>query len=147
VREMYRRTVSIRKRFVFLVIGFLAVTVGCSVLSPSPTPTLPAVSTPTAQETEREAHRTAYETAKAADVDAWLARQGVKVIGPENKDPEKSPTCPVTFPVAGVAYGDYYLPSDKLYPQDDIIENVLYLTLCFATEQDAINAGYHRGPH
>jgi hypothetical protein len=124
--------------------AFVVAVVGCSALVSAPTPTQP-IPTPTRLERERDAMRYAYDHATPAD--AWLARQGVRVIQAEVKSVGLDMECPNTFPVAAVSYGVYYLPSDDLYPKSGDIDSFLDLQLCFATEQDAINAGYQRGPH
>jgi hypothetical protein len=40
-------------------------------------------------------------------------------------------------------YGASYLPSDELYSG----MGSFWAELCFASEQNAIDAGYRRGPH
>jgi hypothetical protein len=99
--------------------------------------------TPLEQEDEEQRHGFLVE----GDEHAWLARRGIRVTQPISLSTSGSDDlrhgCSPVFPVVGTSYGIYYLPSDELYR--GVVG--LYLALCFASEQDAINAGYRRGPH
>jgi hypothetical protein len=139
------RIISGQVRFVLILSVLLTVSAGCSLLLLAPTPTPPAIPTPTQLERERDAIQNSFDQATPAD--AWLVQRGVRVIQPESASIEAPSDCPSTFPIVGVAYGVYYLPSDELYPKPGELDSLLNLRHCFAAEQDAINAGYRRGPH
>jgi hypothetical protein len=127
----------------FIVFGL----VGCDALTPAlPTPT-PAPPTPTRLQREESELLSAWH--QVNDKHGTLLRQGVRVAAPVSADHDDDntitlPTCSPAFPVIGTDYGVYYLPSDELYRG---LWTGIYRSLCFASEEDAVRAGYQRGPH
>lgn len=130
----------------------------------SPSPSLTDLQTPPTREAatltplqqEFQVHQQAYNEAKGepykrtAQGDAWLSRRGVRVVARSGLEIQAHPEgCPPSFPVRGTESGLYFLPSDELYRdrQTGMSSEFFSDQLCFASEQDAVQVGYRRGPH
>ena len=120
---------------------------------PAATPT-PIPPTPTRLEQEYEASvdswRERTQLTRGHDV---LQRQGVRVTSPSSNrigdNYEYLSACSDQYPVMGTEFGQYFLPEDAAEDTDFsfAVYIGLYVDLCFASEEDAVRAGYQRGPH
>lgn len=129
-----------RLLLVLVVLGGL----GCSGLgtaTPTPTPVRPTETPLHAADRQRWA---AFFYLERGQRPGWQARQGMRVVRKEFGSDDVSAACPPGFPVWAKDYGYYYLPSDELYGHAGLLD---LGDLCFAAEEDAITAGYQRGPH
>lgn len=143
------------------VLGFLLLG-GCGGFTgPVPTPT-PVPPTPTRLEQERDALREEWRVrTRSTSGHAVLRQRGIRITSPDSNELNDNVigyfACSDDFPVMGTESGYYYLPEDLLAADasDDPIGariNFAFsvgfgFSVCFAAEEDAMRAGYQRGPH
>jgi hypothetical protein len=148
----------VRRESAMIARGLVAVSlvavilVGCGTFSrPVPTST-PVPPTPTRLEQERTALVEAWESrTRTTSGHAVLREQGIRATSPDanrlNDNVITHYECSHEFPVMGTEYARYFLPDDRFDHIDSLFTIGLHLAVCFATEEDALRAGYQRGPH
>jgi hypothetical protein len=126
----------------------LLLAAGCDALVPSPPTPTPVPPTLTRLERIDVDAVDAWFAEGNSDKHGGLLRRGVRVTvpvrpGDRGDNSYASPECSPAYPVIGTEDGVYFLPSDELYKG---LWTSLLRGLCFASEEDAVRAGYRRAP-
>jgi hypothetical protein len=134
-------------RWQLLLFLFCLFPLGCTSIpfgqAPEPTPPPPTLTPVESAVLERDREfRALSEDEKLSRLTAAGVRVIHQSLVDDTNDDSITIGCPTQFPVAAIDEGWYFLPSDEIYSTFWIFPR-----LCFLTEQDAVSAGYQRGPH